>query len=122
MPELLARLRAVRRRARPAAAEATLRFGPLEVDLARRLVRIDGEPVHLTATELRLLEAMVTSPGKLLTHAWLLRKVWGPAYEHDAHLLRVYVQQLRRKLRDDPAHPRFILTETGLGYRWIPEP
>lgn len=122
MPELLARLRAVRRRARPAAAEATLRFGPLEVDLARQLVRIDGEPVHLTATELRLLEAMVTNPGKLLTHAWLLRKVWGPAYEHDPHLLRVYVQQLRRKLRDDPAHPTFILTETGLGYRWMPEP
>ncbi|HXF71594.1 MAG TPA: response regulator transcription factor [Actinomycetota bacterium] len=122
MPELLARLRAVRRRVRPTADGPALRFGPLEVDLARRLVRIDGEPVHLTATELRLLEVMVANPGKLLTHAWLLRKVWGPAYEGDPHLLRVYVQQLRRKLGDDPAHPTYILTETGLGYRWMREP
>ncbi len=122
MQELLARLRAVARRARPQPAEPTLRYGPLEIDLARELVLLEGRQVHLTPTELRLLLAMATNPGKLLTHHWLLQRVWGPAYGEEHHLLRVYVQQLRRKLGDDPARPRFILTETGLGYRWIPEP
>jgi two-component system, OmpR family, KDP operon response regulator KdpE len=120
--ELLARMRAVRRRAAGEAAPPVLRFQELEVDLARRAVRLRGDLVRLTPTEYRLLEAMATNAGKLLTHGWLLRKVWGPAYGTESHYVRVYVQQLRRKLEDDPSRPRFILTEPGLGYRWLAEP
>jgi two-component system, OmpR family, KDP operon response regulator KdpE len=120
--ELLARMRAVRRRAAGEAAPPVLRFGDLEVDLARQAVHLRGELVRLTPTEYRLLEAMATNAGKLLTHGWLLRKVWGPAYGRESHYVRVYVQQLRRKLDDDPSRPRFILTEPGLGYRWLAEP
>jgi len=122
MEELLARMRAVRRRVSAGASEAVLRFAELEVDLARHAVRLNGELVHLTPTEYRLLETLVTHPGKLLTHGWLLQRVWGPRYGDESHYLRVYVQQLRRKLRDDPGRPRFIITEPGLGYRWMPEP
>jgi two-component system KDP operon response regulator KdpE len=122
MAELLARMRAVRRRAAIEPARAVLRFGELEVDLAREAVKLGGELVHLTPTEYRMLEAMATHPGKLLTHTWLLQKVWGPSYAQESHYLRVYIRQLRRKLQDDPARPRFILTESGLGYRWKPEP
>jgi two-component system KDP operon response regulator KdpE len=123
MPELLARMRAVRRRTETAdASPAVLRFGDLEVDLARQLVRLDGEPVHLTPTELRLLEAFVAHPGKLLTHRWLLGRVWGAGYATESQYLRVFIRQLRAKLGDDPARPRFIVTESGLGYRWRPDP
>ena len=122
MEELLARMRAVGRRISGIASEAVLRFSELEVDLARQAVKLSEELVHLTPTEYRLLEAMVTHPGKLLTHAWLLQRVWGPRYGDESHYLRVYVQQLRRKLRDDPGKPKFIITEPGLGYRWKPEP
>jgi two-component system KDP operon response regulator KdpE len=120
--ELLARMRAVRRRAAGEAAPPVLRFQELEIDLARRAVHLRGELVRLTPTEYRILEAMATNAGKLLTHGWLLRKVWGPAYGTESHYVRVYVQQLRRKLDDDPSRPRFILTEPGLGYRWLAEP
>ena len=120
--ELLARMRAVRRRAAGEAAAPLLQFEDLQVDLARRAVRLRGDLVRLTPTEYRLLEAMATNTGKLLTHGWLLRKVWGPGYGTESHYVRVYVQQLRRKLQDDPSRPRFILTEPGLGYRWLPEP
>jgi two-component system KDP operon response regulator KdpE len=122
MDELLARMRAALRRARPEEARPKLRFSELEVDLARRLVHLGGQPVHLTPTEYRLLEALATNAGKLLTHSWLLRRVWGPAYDRESHYVRVYVQQLRQKLRDDPGRPRYIITEPGLGYRWNPEP
>jgi two-component system KDP operon response regulator KdpE len=122
--ELLARMRALERRAHAdeESPAAVLRFDDLEVDLARQLVRLGGERVSLTPTEYRLLEALVTNPGKLLTHRWLLSKVWGPGYGSETHYVRIYVRQLRRKIRDDPARPRFILTESGLGYRWRPEP
>jgi len=123
--ELLARMRAVERRAHPEGstdATAVLRFGDLEVDLARQLVESGGRQVRLTPTEYRLLEAMVTNPGKLLTHRWLLSRVWGPGYAAQTHYVRVYVRALRRKLGDDPSRPRFIVTESGLGYRWRPEP
>jgi two-component system KDP operon response regulator KdpE len=123
--ELLARMRAVGRRAHPEGstdATAVLRFGDLEVDLARQLVESGGRQVRLTPTEYRLLEAMVTNPGKLLTHRWLLSRVWGPGYAAQTHYVRVYVRALRRKLGDDPSRPRFIVTESGLGYRWRPEP
>lgn len=122
MDELLARMRAALRRARPEETRPKLRFSDLEIDLARQLVRLGHQPVHLTPTEYRLLEALATNSGKLLTHSWLLRRVWGPAYDRESHYVRVYVQQLRQKLRDDPGRPRYIITEPGLGYRWKPEP
>lgn len=121
--ELLARMKAVMRRAAPGKEGASvLRFGGLEVDLARELVKMDDVPIHLTPIQHRLLEAMVTNPGKLLTHRWLLQKVWGPAYGDESEYLRAFVRQLRQKLRDDPTSPSFIITEPGLGYRWRPEP
>ncbi|HXF57540.1 MAG TPA: response regulator transcription factor [Actinomycetota bacterium] len=122
MPELLARMRAVRRRAASEDGPPVLRFGELQVDLGRQLVRLGGRDLHLTPKEYRLLEAFVTNPGKLLTHRWLLQRVWGPAYTSEAHYLRVFVRQLRSKLGDDPARPRFVVTEPGLGYRWRPDP
>ncbi|HSL68508.1 MAG TPA: winged helix-turn-helix domain-containing protein, partial [Actinomycetota bacterium] len=122
MEEVLARLRAQLRRAQPEdAAAVVLRYGELEVDLARRLVTVGGEPVHLTRTEYGLLEAFVSNPGKLLTHQWLLREVWGRGYGEESHYLRVYVRALRRKLGDDATAPALILTEPGVGYRWIAE-
>jgi two-component system KDP operon response regulator KdpE len=125
MDELLARLRAALRRVGPAeTGPSILKFdgGAIEVDLGRRLVRRGDERVHLTPTEYELLEAMVTNPGKLLTHTWLLRKVWGRGYGQESHYLRVYVRQLRQKLGDEAAAPRFITTDPGVGYRWIAEP
>jgi two-component system, OmpR family, KDP operon response regulator KdpE len=120
MEEVLARLRAALRRSRPGPPEPSVqRFDGLVVDLARRLVTLDEEPIHLTPTEYGLLEAFVTQPGKLLTHRWLLRQVWGRGYATESHYLRVYVRALRRKLGDDAAAPRLILTEPGVGYRWI---
>ena len=123
MEELLARLRATLRRSHPEEPTPPLmRFGDLEVDLARQLVSRAGESVHLTKTEYALLETMVTNPGKLLTHQWLLRKVWGQGYGQETHYLRVYVRALRTKLGDAAAAPELILTEPGVGYRWIAEP
>ncbi len=123
MEELLARARAALRR--PAAAEPApplLTFDGLEVDLARRLVTRDGDVVHLTPTEYSLLEALATNPGKLLTHQWLLRKVWGQGYGSETTYLRTYVRALRKKLGDDASAPALILTEPGVGYRWVAEP
>jgi two-component system, OmpR family, KDP operon response regulator KdpE len=120
--ELLARMRALERRTQPETTPPVLRFGKLEVDLSRQLVRGSEGPIHLTKTEYRLLEAFVTHPGKLLTHGWLLSTVWGPGYAAETHYVRVYVRSLRKKLDDDPSRPRFIVTEPGLGYRWRPEP
>jgi two-component system KDP operon response regulator KdpE len=122
MPELLARMRAVRRRAEGDRRPPLLRFGELEVDVGRQLVRLGEAVVHLTPTEYRLLEAFVTNPGKLLTHRWLLQRTWGAGYATETHYLRVFIRQLRSKLGDDPAKPRFIATEPGLGYRWKPDP
>jgi two-component system KDP operon response regulator KdpE len=122
IPELLARMRAVRRRAEGDRRPPVVRFGGLEVDLGRQLVRMEGRVIHLTPTEYRLLEAFVTNPGKLLTHRWLLQKAWGPGYATENQYLRVFIRQLRSKLGEDPAQPRFIVTEAGLGYRWKPDP
>ena len=118
--EVLARLRAAIRRSQSSEpGPSRLVFGVLEVDLGRKLVTIRGRPVHLTKTEYALFEALVTNPGKLLTHQWLLRRVWGIGYGEESHYLRVYVRALRRKLGDDASAPRLILTEPGVGYRWI---
>jgi len=123
MEELLARARAALRRAGPdEPPQPTLRYGGLEIDLARRLVTSGGEPVHLTPTEYALLEALVTNPGKLLTHQWLLRRVWGQGYGTETTYLRTYVRTLRKKLGDDASAPMLIVTEPGVGYRWIGEP
>ena len=122
MPELLARMRAVRRRTEPDRGEPVLTFGGFEIDLGRQRVQLDGEEVHLTPTEYKLLEAFVANAGKLLTHRWLLQRVWGPGYATENQYLRVFIRQLRSKLADDPARPRFIVTEPGLGYRWKPDP
>jgi two-component system, OmpR family, KDP operon response regulator KdpE len=120
--ELLARARAALRRSAPETpGPSVVTVGDLEIDLGRRLVTLDGERVHLTKTEYSLLEAMVTNPGKLLTHQWLLRRVWGVGYGEESHYLRVYVRALRSKLGDRAASPRLILTEPGVGYRWIGE-
>jgi two-component system KDP operon response regulator KdpE len=120
MDELLARVRAVLRRATaPESAPPVFRAADLEIDLAARLVRREGREVHLTPTEFALLELLVTNPGKLLTHRWLLQKVWGPGYQEQSQYLRVYVAGLRKKLERDPASPVLILTEPGVGYRWI---
>jgi two-component system KDP operon response regulator KdpE len=122
MEELMARLRAVLRRAGPEVrTDPVVRFRDIEVDLSRQLVRKKDRIVHLTPTEYRLLEAMITNPGKLLTHRWLLARVWGPGYEAESQYLRVYVAQLRKKLEDEPATPRWILTDPGIGYRWSPD-
>jgi two-component system, OmpR family, KDP operon response regulator KdpE len=122
MEELLARTRAALRRAGPDEPSAPiLRYGSLEVDLARRLVTLEGEPLHLTPTEYSLLEALVTNPGKLLTHQWLLRRVWGQGYGTETTYLRTYVRALRKKLEDDASSPALIVTEPGVGYRWIAE-
>jgi len=121
--ELLARMRAVQRRTKADdAPAAVMRFGPLDIDLAREQVRLDGEPLRLTPIEYKLLTTMASNAGKLLTHRYLLQKVWGPSYGTESHYLRVFMRQLRKKLTDDPSKPRYIVTEPGLGYRWKPEP
>lgn len=121
--ELLARMRAVMRRASAESNVATLLdFGDLVIDLKRQLVTLSGEVLHLTPTEYKLLRTMAVNPGSLLTHRLLLQKVWGPGYSTESNYLRLYVRQLRQKLGDDPTNPRWITTEPGLGYRWLPEP
>jgi two-component system KDP operon response regulator KdpE len=118
--ELLARVRAALRRSPQAVTGPTVvRIGELEIDLVRRQVRDTDGPIHLTRTELALLEVLVTHPGKLLSHEYLLRTVWGPGYGTESNYLRVYVRQLRKKLHDDAGDPRLILTEPGIGYRWV---
>ena len=122
MDELLARIRAALRRVGEGErGPALMRFGEIEVDLTKRLVKRDGAAVHLTPTEFALLEALVTHPGRLLTHRWLMEKAAGGVSGSASQYVRVYVAQLRRKLEADATQPRWILTEPGLGYRWADE-
>jgi two-component system KDP operon response regulator KdpE len=126
VPELLARIRvAMRHAARIAvggAAEATqFVVGDLKVDLAARRVFVADKEVHLTPLEYRLLGILVHHAGKVLTHRFLLEEVWGPPYVEEMHYLRVYMANLRRKLEADPARPRYLLTEQGVGYRLVDE-
>jgi two-component system KDP operon response regulator KdpE len=119
--ELLARTRALlRRRSRPGDGLAIIEFGDVSVDLSRRKVKRNGEDIHLTALEYRLLAVLVANVGRVMTHRQLLREVWGPSYVDSSHYLRIYVGHLRQKLEADPTQPRFILTETGVGYRFQP--
>lgn len=116
--ELLARVRALLRRGRGGELEsATFAFGEVTVDFAHREVSRGGSAVKLTPIEYRLLGVLIANVGKVMTHRQLLREVWGPAYSGSSHYLRVYVGHLRHKLEHDPAQPRHVLTETGVGYR-----
>ncbi|SNR99641.1 response regulator [Actinomadura mexicana] len=119
--ELIARIRAVTRRARPGESLPTAAIGDHTVDLASKTVTTsDGTSVRLTPTEWHLLEILLRNPGKLIGHRQLLTEVWGPAYARESHYLRQYMAQLRRKLEPDPTRPRHLLTEPGMGYRYAP--
>jgi two-component system, OmpR family, KDP operon response regulator KdpE len=117
--ELLARIRvALRHAARPAdGAEPVFEAGDVRVDMVRREVTKAGTPVHLTPTEYKLLGLLIRHAGRVLTHRQLLKEVWGTNYADQSHYVRVYMAQLRQKLEADPARPRLIVTEPGVGYR-----
>ena len=117
--ELLARLRAAQRRARPTPDVAVFRAGEIEMDLVARVVRVKGCEVRLTATEYALLRVLVQHAGRVLTHRHLLREVWGPNAVEQTHYLRVYVAHLREKLEAEPSRPRLIVTDPGIGYRFV---
>lgn len=124
MDEFAARIRAaLRRAAAPAdgqAEEAVVETDAFTVDLRSRTVSRNGSDVHVTPTEWGVLEILVRHPGRLVSQQEILRAVWGPGYEKETHYLRIFLAQLRRKLEDDPAAPRHLLTETGRGYRFVP--
>lgn len=122
MPELLARVRAhLRRRVGEQSEPVTqVTFGDVALDLQRHTVTRGGEPVHLTPTEFKLLVAVATSEGRVLTHRELLRQVWGVGYLERTHYLRIHMAHLRGKLEANPTQPRHFLTETGIGYRFQP--
>ncbi|MCE5182122.1 MAG: two-component system response regulator KdpE [Betaproteobacteria bacterium] len=117
--ELSARVRvALRRRDKAGDDGATVtEFGGVRVDMVNRTVKRDGLPVHLTPIEYRLLTLLIRNAGKVLTHRLILREVWGPSHIESSHYLRIYMGQLRHKLEDNPAQPRWLLTEVGVGYR-----
>jgi len=122
--ELLARIRVALRHSNlgaPHHPDGVFTLPGLEVDLARRRVQVGEQEVHLTPIEYRLLSVLVRNAGKVLTHRQLLKEVWGPAHVEHHHYLRIYMANLRHKLEADPARPRFLLTETGVGYRLAPE-
>jgi two-component system, OmpR family, KDP operon response regulator KdpE len=116
--ELLARLRAALRRAAPS-QEPVVEVGDLRVDLEKRAVTMAGEPVSLTPIEYDLLRLLAENQGKLLTHPMILRAIWGPAFQEESNYLHVHVSHLRRKLEPDPARPRYILNQAGVGYRLV---
>lgn len=120
--ELLARMRTALRHAhRTSPEETSVTIGDLRVDLAARTVKRGDDLVHLTPIEYKLLVTMIKQAGKVLTHRFLLREVWGPQDSQENHYLRVFVASLRRKLEDDPTRPRYIITEQGVGYRFAAE-
>ena len=116
--ELLARLRAVLRRAAPS-AERLIKIGDLVIDLEKRTVTMDERPVALTPIEYDLLRVLAQNEGKLLTHPTLLREVWGPAFQEESNYLHVHLSHLRRKIEPDPARPRYLLNQAGVGYRIV---
>ncbi|HEX4718172.1 MAG TPA: response regulator [Thermoleophilaceae bacterium] len=115
--ELAARLRAVLRRAAEATSEPTITIGDLVIDLADRRVRRGDDDVHLTPIEFDLVRVLALNRGRLVTHRQLLQEVWGPSYSDETHYLRVHVAHIRAKLELDPARPRYVITEPGVGYR-----
>jgi two-component system KDP operon response regulator KdpE len=120
MGELLARMRALQRRGAHEPEEPVVRTEHFTVDLAAKQVTVDGVAIRLTPTEWSLLAELVRAPGRLVGQRQLLQTVWGPAYAKETNYLRVYLAQLRRKLEPDPAHPRYLHTEPGMGYRFTP--
>ncbi len=124
MDELLARVRAALRRTAPvtSTADPVIVTDAFTIDLSARRVTRDGTAVRLTPTEWHLLEVLVRNPGKLVSQRHLLQEVWGPKYESETNYLRVYVAQLRAKLEPDPASPRYLITEPGMGYRFMDNP
>ena len=116
--ELLARVRVqLRRHAGGSDADPVRRFGPIAIDHALRTVTRDGEELHLTPIEYRLLQALSHTPGRVLTHQHLLKAVWGPGHAEDVHYVRVHMANLRKKIEADPNRPRWLVTEAGVGYR-----
>jgi two-component system KDP operon response regulator KdpE len=121
MDELLARIRAALRRAAPEPGAATVSTADFTIDLAaKRLTTAAAGEVRLTPTEWHMLEVLARHPDKLVTQKQLLREVWGPAYENETNYLRVHLANLRRKLEPDPSRPRYLITEPGIGYRFVP--
>jgi two-component system, OmpR family, KDP operon response regulator KdpE len=120
--ELLARVRAHLRRRSGGASDGSgaIEFGDVKVDLVRRTVERSGQPLHLTPIEYRLLTHLAAHAHCVLTHRQLLKAVWGPNHAEDTHYLRVYMGHLRRKIEVDPSQPRYLVTETGIGYRFVP--
>lgn len=121
--ELLARVRAHLRRSSSLGVHANatiIEFGDVKIDLARRTVARAGETIHVTPIEYRLLIHLTAHPQCVLSHRQLLQAVWGPSHSQDTHYLRVYMGQLRKKIEHDPAQPRHLVTETGIGYRFVP--
>jgi two-component system, OmpR family, KDP operon response regulator KdpE len=118
MDELLARLRAALRRTIPAEEEALVETADFTIDLAAKKIRRDGEEVRLTPTEWHLVEALVRNRGRLVGQRQLLQAVWGPEYHDETNYLRVFMAQVRRKLEPEPGHPRYFITEPGMGYRF----
>lgn len=116
--ELLARIRSSIKRSTAANIEAPLIYDDLEIDLIARTLRKNGTIIKLTATEYNLLSLFARNEGKVLTHQYILKEVWGLGFQSDTQYLRVYVAQLRKKLEDNPNNPRHILTESGVGYRF----
>lgn len=119
--ELLARIRALARRTPQADDQPVVTFGTVTVDLAAKIVTRDGAPVRLTPTEWRLLEVLLRNHDRLVTHVTLLTEVWGPQYTTDTGYLRLYLSQLRKKLEPVPSAPRYLITEAGMGYRFVPD-
>ena len=117
--ELLARIRSALRASNSEEGDTTLNFADLEIDLSTRSVKKAGELIKLTATEFNLLSLLVRNDGKVLTHQYLLRAIWGPGYINQSQYLRVYIAKLRKKIEDDPNKPEYLLTESGVGYRFI---
>jgi two-component system KDP operon response regulator KdpE len=117
--ELLARIRSVLRRSSPAQQEQELRSGNIKIDLVTRTVRKEEELVKLTATEYSLLALLAKNEGCVLTHKYLLKEIWGPGFVNESQYLRVFIAQLRKKIEDDPNRPVHIITESGVGYRFV---
>ena len=118
--ELMARVRAqLRRNLQQTAGEALLSFGDIRVDLARRVVERDGQPLHLTPIEYRLLTYLAAQPNRVVTHRQLLKVVWGPGHAEDTHYVRVHLANLRKKIEADASMPKHLITEAGIGYRFV---
>lgn len=118
--ELIARIHANLRRVPPTQATSPILIvGEMRMDITNRIVSIEDELIKLTPKEFKLLRVFMENQGKALTHAWLLKAIWGIGYQHETHYLRVFINQLRQKIETDPARPKWIITESGIGYRFV---